>query len=161
MSCPPITLSTALQAHVHRSAAVLGGSAVAAVLTETTRKILGGRRDTAPCHSGYVIQIMGGEEQQQTFWRTRHCFQRLKPVSVFKTHCMSYSCFKGYFCYSVISDSWFLLGTSASWLSTYRWTITRATGVSAACPGAPLWASFTCRAALALQVCDSTGGQSS
>lgn len=51
-----------------RSAAVLGGSAVAAVLTETTRKILGGEETlTAPRHSGYVIQIMGGEEQQQTF----------------------------------------------------------------------------------------------
>lgn len=68
MSCPQISLSTALQAHIHRSAAVLGGSAVAAVLTETTRTILGGEETlTAPRHSGYVIQIMGGEEQQQTF----------------------------------------------------------------------------------------------
>lgn len=45
---PQITLSTALQAHVHRSAAVLGGSAVAAVLTETTRKILGGEETLHP-----------------------------------------------------------------------------------------------------------------
>lgn len=32
----------------HRSAAVLGGSAVAAVLTETTRKILGGEETLHP-----------------------------------------------------------------------------------------------------------------
>lgn len=151
MSCPQISLSTALQAHIHRSAAVSGGSAVAAVLTETTRKILGVKRHCTLsqwlCHTnnGWGRTATNILTKQTSFSKIKHQSLFLKLIA------------------RVTAASKSISVTVSSAIHDFSWALqlpdfphtdgqSLEPRVSAACPGAPLWASFTCRAALPLQV---------